>query len=604
VNVTYDNQTDLQSRRIGNLAVTVPMLEKINLAAIVNRHLPTGVREPEIDYGTVIELLVAARMYRPTPLYSVAEWAAESGADLLYQVDTNKLNDDRIGRALDQFFTARHSILSSVALGIADKFDIPIDKLHYDPTHLYFTGRYDNSEPRDRLAVELDEDGNSVLNSDGDLPAVHITKGKPLGDAPTGSRMIHLGLATHVDEFGAMPMYAHAMDGNENGRTGIGEYLGLVSEYLQPAKMLSISDRGTFSAKHLLQCRQRNMHATCSVPWKELKNLFDQEFEELQWTEASYLSVEQQRRRETNSTLELEHYQTASSMKTFTDSTTKKSIDCRVIFVYSSADAKVTAQQRQKQLKKVEQLLESCQLNVRKRGPFSDPAAVSRRIAKAVSRLSIAKHIAWEMVPYPAAEQPDPLPGRGRRKPTHEFRYTIDREAIAEDTTYDGYSGIVTTLSQAEACEDDVFTDFKQQTYSELANRVLKNPKQMALRPIFLHTPERIEALAFVLMIGLMTHFLIQREYRKHASADPSLDIQPESEDRKQKKRSKEQRRMTTDKIFKLVNHYSIILEIQGDHVLVRPTKPSKEMRLILKRLDIDSPAKLVRRKIELHQRC
>ena len=56
---------------------------------------------------------------------------------------------------------------------------------------------------------------------------------------------------------------------------------------------------------------------------------------------ASYLSLEQQRRRSCASTLPLEHYELAVRHHQLVDPDTAAEIPCRVIFVYSTADAQV-----------------------------------------------------------------------------------------------------------------------------------------------------------------------------------------------------------------------------------------------------------------------
>ena len=53
---------------------------------------------------------MAARLSKPTALVNVAQWAEKSGAELLWNIPADKLNDDRLGRALDAFFDQRHAI--------------------------------------------------------------------------------------------------------------------------------------------------------------------------------------------------------------------------------------------------------------------------------------------------------------------------------------------------------------------------------------------------------------------------------------------------------------------------------------------------------------
>src|SRR5262249_52389586 len=71
----------------------------------------------------------------PPPLPTAPAGAADPGADLLWDLPAESLNDDRLGRALDAFFTQRPSILTAVAAQALPLADLPRDRLHFDPTH-------------------------------------------------------------------------------------------------------------------------------------------------------------------------------------------------------------------------------------------------------------------------------------------------------------------------------------------------------------------------------------------------------------------------------------------------------------------------------------
>ena len=70
---------------------------------IINQHLPAD-PQADFDYGTTFSLLMAARLYSPMALSNVAQWAKDSGADILWDMPPEKINDDRLGRALDAFY--------------------------------------------------------------------------------------------------------------------------------------------------------------------------------------------------------------------------------------------------------------------------------------------------------------------------------------------------------------------------------------------------------------------------------------------------------------------------------------------------------------------
>ena len=135
------------------LAMLWPLLKEMQVAEIINQHLPAD-PQAEYDHGRVLSLLIAARLYSPVALVNVGSWAAESGADILWDIPVEKLNDDRFGRSVDTFFSQRHSILASLALHVSRKFDVPLSAVHYDPTHILLHGRYEESQSREKWQAD------------------------------------------------------------------------------------------------------------------------------------------------------------------------------------------------------------------------------------------------------------------------------------------------------------------------------------------------------------------------------------------------------------------------------------------------------------------
>src|SRR5499427_5803353 len=97
---------------LGPLALIQPLLDQLKVARIIDQHLPPD-PQLEFSHGQVLSLLLAARLCQPTALINVPAWAHKSGADILWNLPADKLNDDRLGRALDAFFEHRHSFFAS-----------------------------------------------------------------------------------------------------------------------------------------------------------------------------------------------------------------------------------------------------------------------------------------------------------------------------------------------------------------------------------------------------------------------------------------------------------------------------------------------------------
>ena len=157
----YGNQSTAETCHIGSLAVILPLIERMNVVSIINQHLPAD-PQADFDYGTTLSLLMAARLYSPMALSNVAGWAEGSGADILWNMPPEKINDDRLGRGLDAFFEQRHSILAHLALYVAEEFNVPLTELHYDPTHLLFEGAYEDAQPREEV---IDRSGKKRTHS-------------------------------------------------------------------------------------------------------------------------------------------------------------------------------------------------------------------------------------------------------------------------------------------------------------------------------------------------------------------------------------------------------------------------------------------------------
>ena len=568
----YGSQSAWDSCNFGSLAVVWPLLERMHVSRIIDQHLPAD-QQAEYDHGTILSLLIAARLYNPIALVNVADWAEDSGADILWDIPKEKITDDRLGKSLDAFFTQRHSILASLALHVAQEFSIPLSELHYDPTHIVLHGAYEASESRDDL-----QEG-AVLHGDASLPPAHITAGRPMSNVPKDVQMIHAGLCTVVDEYGALPIFGHTVSGNKNGHTAVAEQLALLRKYLHPPELTMISDRGTFSAGHLLRLSDAGYQAIAAAPWDDFLALFDEQWKHLTWKEASYLSQEQQRRRKQGN-LPLEHYELAVVRHELTDRHSRRTIPCRVVFVFSTADQKVAAKNREKSVQKIHEGLEKITRSVAEGRRFTDPTSVDRRVKKVFGTRQAADYFSYQMVALTKKERDQlPTPQPGCKRPQYRFEFSYDEAAAECDAEYDGYSVLVTTAHRTQTA-DRLFTKYKQQTYAELANHEFKTP--LAVHPVFLKSPRRVESLVFLMMITLTLYFMLQRIYRQNVPQNAPL---------------KEQR-TTTQTILRAFNRYTLIIKHTRLGREVQPTRLTTRQRKILQQLGFHTPSQILSRRL------
>jgi uncharacterized protein DUF4277 len=546
---------------LGPLALIHPLLQQLDIAQIIDRHLPPD-SQLEFSHGQVLSLLLAARLCQPTALSQLSAWAHRTGADLLWGVPADKLNDDRLGRGLDAFFEQRHSIAACTTVQALHLTDLALERLHFDTTHLVFYGAYDTSQPRPPTSLD-------ALHGDGQLAPAHIGHGYL-----TDAHMIQVGLTAVVDEHGALPIFGQCLDGQRHGRLAVREQFQLLKQYLPLCPgLLMVSDRGTFSADHVGRLYRHGYYALCSMNWGDHQALYDQHSVQLHWQPASFLSREQQRRRQSNSSLPHDDYRLAVLKHALTDPSTHQPLPGRLIFVHSSADEQGSRQRRADNIAKIQAGLQAIAARVQRGHVRCTPDTIARAVARLYGKREAACYFRWEMLPLTTAEQAAlPPPGPCCRQPSYRFVFTFDPAAAAADARYDGLSVLFTTAPQQRSA-DELFTQFKQQSFLELLHHQWKTP--LAVRPVFLKSPQRVEALVCLLQIALQAYQVLERRYRQTVAPDAPPQV----------------RYTTAETLLREFRVYGLLVNRQVVGRVVYATRLSSRQRQILEQLSLPTPA-------------
>jgi transposase len=100
----------------------------------------------------------------------------------------------------------------------------------------------------------------------------------------------------------------------------------------------------------------------------------------------------------------------------------------------------------------------------------------------------------------------------------------------------------------------------------------------LAVRPVFLHTPQRVEALVFLLLAVLMLYYLLQRLYRQSVPSDAS----------------DKERRTTARTILEAFSSYCLLIHRTRYGREVQPTRLTTRQREILQQLGFSTPAQIL----------
>jgi len=186
----------------------------------------------------------------------------------------------------------------------------------------------------------------------------------------------------------------------------------------------------------------------------------------------------------------------------------------RRLFVQSLDDRRAARHQRAKDLARARRALGQLQARLG-RPPYRERAVVQRKAAEAVAKVRTFLHVA-------VVEQPTGLA----------LRWRLDHRRLREEALFDGIYCLLTNWPLAEADRQTVFATYKEQIQVEQRFRVTKHPP-LQVRPVWLHQPQRIASLIFVVMVALFLFALIEREARHvvQASGQPFTGLRAEGRD-------------------------------------------------------------------------
>jgi hypothetical protein len=547
----------------GPLALLHPLLDKLDIQALIDRHLPPDPQQ-EYSHGQVLNVLLMARLCHPTALVHVAGWAAKTGADIFANIPADKLNDDRLGRALDAFFDHRHSILASVTAMVLHQTGTPLQDLHFDTTDLVLYGAYDASQPRPPWPKDR------PFTGDASLPPAHLCHGYT-----ADTKMLQAGQLAVVDAYGALPVLGHCLDGNRNGHPAIHETFLLAHHHLPlPDDLLWFSDRGTCSLEHISRLHRHGYAAVCAAPWQDYRALYDAHADQLQWQQASFLSLEQRRRRQHHSSLPHDHYELAVLKHTLRDPTTQHAIPARLIFVYSTANERECRKHRERNSAKIQAGLQALQAKLQRGHPQCTPASISRQVGQLLGKRQAANYFTWHIQPLTAEEQAAlPQPAPGHRRARYRLEYYYNAAAAQADERHDGLAVLVTTASPQRYSADALFGKYKEQNYVETLHHQWKTP--LAVSPVFLKSPRRVEALVGLLQIALQAYQALERLFRQSVPSE-----EPHAE-----------KRMTAESLLRVFRTYGLLVSTTRLGRVVHTTRLSNRQKQILQRLHFPTPA-------------
>ena len=494
---------DLTSQRLGALPVVSHFLARTGLPALLERYLPAVDARVRLAPAAAVGLVVTNLILGREPLYALGEWAGRFVPDLLGLApgEVGVLNDDRVGRALEQLFDAdRASLLTELMLGVIAEFDIDTSELHNDSTSISVSGVY-------RAATGTPRGGK---------PTPQITFGHSKDHRPDLKQLVWI-LTVAAD--GAVPIAYRLADGNTNDDpTHVPTWNGLVS-LLGRTDFLYVADCKLASTTAMGHIAAAGGRFVTVLPRSRAEDSWFRDWiqtHQPDWTPALRLPPARLQEPDRVYSTFCAPLPTAEGY--------------RVIWVHNSDKALRDAAARAARVEAGAAAIDA--IATKLAGPkcrLKTRVAVEEAAAAALDRAGASRWInatITETVEETYRQEHRGRPGANTRYRRHtRTRFSISSDIAPDRVAYDAASdGCFPLVSNDRELSDaEVLTAYRYQPNLERRHHLLKSVHAAA--PVLLHNPARIEALFCCQFLALLIGALIERQIRTAMAATHAADI-------------------------------------------------------------------------------
>jgi len=491
---TSQGGAHLKTHLLGPHPIIRHFIERLNLHAIV-RSAVASRREPVIDHGEALAVLVHNVLDSPAPLYRIAAWAEPIAPQAFAFTPDQKasLNDDRIARMLDALVSERgRGIWFRLALRIIKQFRIAGARMHHDTTTVTFHGQYQSSVASPRIAHGHNKDHRPDL------------------------KQFVFGLTVSAD--GAVPIHHQVLSGNRSDDTVHRANLEDLRQILGRSDFIYVADGKLASSSNLREIARHHGKFVTVLPRTRTEDkLFRQKLrqEGVRWKKIWAIP---NKRRE-NDPPDV-FYGCAGPGRT--------SDGFRMIWVKSSAKAENDEAIRLKRLDQArgELLLLSPRLNRRLLRSRRQIRQAVRDILRRTEmepflRVELHRQVREEVRRLKRGRPKASDPVRVERKPIWSLRVKVDDAALRAERRVDGVFPLGTNLDKAS--KRAVLEIYKFQPYVEKRFSQLKTDLEVA--PVYLKKPLRCAGLVHAYYVALAVAALIERAVRQGMAREKIEDL-------------------------------------------------------------------------------
>jgi transposase len=482
----------LSTERLGPLPLVNHFIARMGLEELLERYVPTTDRRCAVAHSRALGVLLRSIIVEREPIYRQAE-TVHGFASGLYGLSARqigRLDDDRLGRALDQLFKAdRAALLTAVVVAVARRFEVRFERLHNDSTSICFCGQYRNQRPRFGRR------------------AAAITYGYSKDHRPDLKQLLFI-LTTDAD--GGVPVQFRAADGNTNDSVTHIDTWNSLRAVAGRADFLYVADSKLCSFENLDYIHRAGGRFVTVVPRSRRED-------------AHFRKWIQSHTPEWELIWDRPHPRHSSSGPRDRWFVYRDPLGSRegwpLIWVWSTLLTLHQQERRHRNLAAATEALGSLRTRlVSARSRLRGAARIDLAVEEILERYHVhrylkVKRVARQQHTFKQARRGRPGPNTAYRRITrrrYDLEWTLDQAAVSYDEKSDGMYPLLTNDRTLTA--QQVLEAHKGQPIIEKRFEQLKSVHEIA--PVFLKNAHRIEAFFTLYFLALLVQALIERELR------------------------------------------------------------------------------------------
>lgn len=469
-------ETSYSSQTLDHLGLVAGMCRDLGISSYLDQYCGSDSADQHVSTGKAVEAMILNGLgFVNKRLYLVSHFFADKPVSKLLGegIEAAHLNDDRLGRALDQLYSSGlTSLFAGLSAQAISRLGLEVGPGHLDTTSLSMHGRY-----------------NSESDS---VEELHITQGYSKDHRPDLAQVTLQLICSHLH---GIPLHMEVLDGNSSDSVSFRQTIESFGKTLQEVNGLQtiIADSKLYCEETLKVLADSELHWISRVP------------STLQWA------------REIIESIQLPEFSAIGRVgyQAVRYNCSYAGVDQDWVVYYSEAarqrESKTITKQADREIRTLAK-----QLKKLKAQSFHCQADAQQALADFSQSLKLVKLTEEQIIVHKQFKR------RGRPKaddsPQISYRITAEilpdtakiERRIFEKSLFILASDLPYTTAEAQA---ELLDQYKAQGSVERSFRFIKDPR-VGAASIYLQRPERVASLLFVMTCCLLVYSALECKIR------------------------------------------------------------------------------------------